>query len=100
MEPEPIPVKRSEALRRYALAIGAVALVYEPFDLFHVPHRRPFFKNDGAVLAAIDGGRYLGVGGRILIVLGLDEQQRRASKSLVDYLCLRPPLPAEIAKAP
>jgi hypothetical protein len=27
MEPEPIPVKRSEALRRYALAIGSVALV-------------------------------------------------------------------------
>ena len=36
--------------------------------------------------------------GNTLIVLGLEEQQRRASKNLVDYLRSRPQLPADISK--
>ena len=34
------------------------------------------------------------------MALGLEEQQRRATKSIADYLCSRPSLPAEISKAP
>jgi hypothetical protein len=38
--------------------------------------------------------------GNTLMVLGLEEQQRRATKSIADYLSSRPALPAEISKAP
>jgi hypothetical protein len=68
-EVEALTVKTTlRAEKRDALP-ARLLLRYQPFDIFHVPHRRPFFKNDGAVLAAIDGGRYLGVGGRIPVSL-------------------------------